>query len=139
MSDPGCLDANTIAELSSGTLPPAQQQAALQHLDHCSACRRLVSLASTTPSAEGDIVPLRGQRFAGYVIEEAVGAGAMGVVYAALDEGLGRKVALKILRQHDRDEERLRREARITARLQHPAIVPIYEAGRWPTASRSTR
>jgi serine/threonine-protein kinase len=133
MSDPGCLDADTIAAMSSGTLPEAQQRRALEHLRHCDSCRRLTSLDTTLPSAAGDGVPLRGQKFAGYVIEETVGAGAMGVVYAALDEELGRKVALKILRQNDRDEKRLRREARITARLQHPSIVPIYEMGELPT------
>ena len=58
----------------------------------------------------------------------------MGRIVAAEDRRLGRPVALKeLLDPNDDSITRFQREALITARLQHPGIVPVYEAGRWPT------
>jgi tetratricopeptide (TPR) repeat protein/tRNA A-37 threonylcarbamoyl transferase component Bud32 len=69
-----------------------------------------------------------------YVAEREVARGGMGRIIAARDTRLHRPVALKeLLAQGPEQAERFRREALITARLQHPAIVPVYEAGRWPT------
>src|SRR5215471_14842350 len=59
--------------------------------------------------------------------------GGLGRVLQVRDSRLGRTVALKELLDVGGDaERRFVREARLTARLQHPAIVPIHEAGRWP-------
>jgi eukaryotic-like serine/threonine-protein kinase len=59
--------------------------------------------------------------------------GGLGRVYRARDTELGRDVALKeLLHTTYRSEVRFFREAFITARLEHPAIVPVHEAGRWP-------
>jgi serine/threonine-protein kinase len=68
-----------------------------------------------------------------YRIGESIGHGGMGEVYAAHDEQLGRDVAIKRLRASDptdRQITRFLREARIQARLDHPAIVPVHEVGR---------
>jgi len=70
--------------------------------------------------------------FAGrYAIVEELGRGGMGVVYRAIDRRLGRSVALKRLRDDVAHREGLRArfvvEAEVTARLQHPAIIPVYE------------
>jgi len=60
--------------------------------------------------------------------------GGLGRVVRAIDMRLGRTVAVKQLLHHDEwHERRFVREALITARLQHPGIVPVLEAGRWPT------
>jgi WD40 repeat protein len=61
------------------------------------------------------------------------GRGGLGRVSRAHDRELGRDVAIKelISRGHV-DEVRFLREALITARLEHPGIVPVHEAGRWP-------
>jgi eukaryotic-like serine/threonine-protein kinase len=59
-------------------------------------------------------------------LDSEIGRGGMGVVYAARDRQLGRRVALKIL------DSALAGEAQLIARLEHPAIVPIYEAGMLP-------
>ena len=60
--------------------------------------------------------------------------GGLGRIVRAVDRWLGREVAVKELLSHDaRHQARLLREAFITARLQHPGIVPVHEAGRWPT------
>jgi tetratricopeptide (TPR) repeat protein len=69
-----------------------------------------------------------------YVAEREVARGGMGRIVAARDRRLARPVALKeLLGDHPEQAARFRREALITARLQHPAIVPVYEAGRWPS------
>ncbi|MCY0541625.1 hypothetical protein OVW21_26725, partial [Klebsiella pneumoniae] len=66
--------------------------------------------------------------------EEEKGRGGLGKVYRALDQRLGRVVALKeLLRQDAHSRRRFLREVSITAKLQHPGIVPVHEAGRWPS------
>ncbi len=78
-----------------------------------------------------------GRRLSHYLIEQRLGAGGMGEVYRALDLALGRPVALKLLRydatltdaQSALRRDRLVREARASARLQHPAIATFFEAG----------
>jgi WD40 repeat protein len=68
-----------------------------------------------------------------YTVGDEVARGGLGRILRAHDHRLRREVALKVLRVRDRAAElRFMREALVTARLQHPAIVPIYEAGRWP-------
>jgi tetratricopeptide (TPR) repeat protein/tRNA A-37 threonylcarbamoyl transferase component Bud32 len=67
-----------------------------------------------------------------YVVLSRLGQGAMGVVYAAHDPQLGRKVAVKILHHEADDDEgrgRLLREAQALARLTHPNVVAIHDAG----------
>jgi eukaryotic-like serine/threonine-protein kinase len=86
------------------------------------AIRRLQQIA--------DEPDLSGTRYR--LIEES-GRGGMGVVYLAEDHTLGRRVALKVLQVEDpKLTVRLEREARILARLEHPNIVPIYDAGLLP-------
>jgi serine/threonine protein kinase len=61
-----------------------------------------------------------------YELECEIGRGGMGVVYAARDRELDRRVAFKVL------DSALAGEAQLIARLEHPAIVPIYETGTLP-------
>jgi serine/threonine protein kinase len=61
-----------------------------------------------------------------YEIESEIGRGGLGVVYAARDRELDRRVALKVL------DSAVAGEAQLIAGLEHPAIVPIYEAGTLP-------
>jgi serine/threonine protein kinase len=74
-----------------------------------------------------------GFEIAGYRIESAIGRGGMAVVYRAEDTRLGRKVALKVLTpvlaHNEQFQQRFIRESRLAASLDHPNIVPIYEAG----------
>jgi eukaryotic-like serine/threonine-protein kinase len=68
-----------------------------------------------------------------YEIVGEQGRGGMGRVLLAYDKRLGRPVALKeLLSEKPEARERFVREALVTARLQHPSIVPVHEAGRWP-------
>lgn len=66
-----------------------------------------------------------------FIVLEQIGKGGMGVVYAAWDPRLGRRVALKVLHRHADSSERARilREARALAQLTHPNVVRIYELG----------
>jgi serine/threonine protein kinase/Tfp pilus assembly protein PilF len=69
-----------------------------------------------------------------YRVEGEFARGGMGRILLARDRRLGRTVALKELHAQAGPgaPRRFVREALVTARLQHPAIVPVYEAGRWP-------
>ena len=74
-----------------------------------------------------------GTMVAGYRIEGMLGHGGMGVVYEATQISLNRTVALKLLAAHLSDDpvfrERFRREGVVQARLDHPNIVTVHEAG----------
>ncbi|MGA8297284.1 MAG: serine/threonine-protein kinase, partial [Acidimicrobiales bacterium] len=64
-----------------------------------------------------------------YRLDEQIGRGAMGVVFQATDLKLDRPVALKVLADASSDERRLHSEVRALARLSHPNLVRIYDAG----------
>ena len=70
-----------------------------------------------------------GSRVAGYLLEKLVGVGGMAAVYRARDERLGRAVALKLLAGDEVVRKRFVREARAVAAVDHPHIIPVYEAG----------
>jgi ABC-type branched-subunit amino acid transport system substrate-binding protein len=74
-----------------------------------------------------------GTTFAGYRVDSLVGCGGMGVVYRAMDVSLERPVALKLVAPELAEDERFRsrflREPRLAASLDHPNVIPIYEAG----------
>src|SRR6476646_10378254 len=67
-----------------------------------------------------------------YTVVRALGRGGMGAVYEAEDPELGRRVAIKVLRE-DRDDarytEQLRREAQALAKLVHPNVVGVHDVG----------
>lgn len=78
---------------------------------------------------QAEVPDLAGTR---YRLLGEVARGGMGIVYAAVDEQLHRKVALKVLDTLGEEPEladRLMREARVLARLEHPGIVPVHEVG----------
>jgi serine/threonine protein kinase/DNA-binding beta-propeller fold protein YncE len=87
-------------------------------------------VAEGTPAPGGFGI---GSHIAGYRLDEPIGRGGMAVVYRAYDSRLERRVALKILAPElARDQEfqqRFIRESRAAAAVDHPNIIPIFEAG----------
>ena len=85
--------------------------------------------AAPPPSFE---LPL-GTIFAGCRVEEVISGGGMAVVYRAEELALQRRVALKlILPEHSTEErfrERFRRESKVAAAIDHPNVIPIFDAG----------
>jgi serine/threonine protein kinase len=76
-----------------------------------------------------------GSVFAGYRIEGLISRGGMGVLHWAIQLSLDRRVALKLIAPEFADDrlfrERFKREARLAAQIDHPNVIPIYEAGEW--------
>src|SRR5580692_9117003 len=70
-----------------------------------------------------------GSRVAGYLLERLVGVGGMAAVFRARDERLDRVVALKLLTGDEIVRRRFAREAHAVAAVDHPHIIPVYEAG----------
>jgi WD40 repeat protein len=69
-----------------------------------------------------------------YEVQGELGEGGLGRVIRAHDRKLNRPVAIKLLRKLSADhEQRFFREAQMTARLEHPSIVPVHDVGRWQT------
>ena len=99
--------------------------------------RRDPSLSLSEPARQTvrpsrlDLQP--GTEVASYRIVRTLGRGGMSVVYLAEHDWLQRKVALKVLAPQLADDERFRerfvRESRLAASLDHPNVIPIYEAG----------
>jgi serine/threonine-protein kinase len=93
-----------------------------------------VGALAATLAAPSDAPDLVGKSLDRYRVQARLGAGGMGVVYAALDPALDRKVALKVLPPMAQGREahleaRLRREAQALARLDHPNVVRVYDVG----------
>ena len=74
-----------------------------------------------------DLPDLSGTR---YTLIRELGRGGMGVVYEVFDQQLNRRVALKVLAVLGSD--RLLDEARVVAQLEHPGVVPVFDAGQLP-------
>ncbi len=158
MGQPGdnCPDDHTLLDMVEGRLDRVRSGEVEEHVSRCPECRRLLSALarSVTPAgeaagaAEADTVSgpeepaasaaseglTSGSVVDGYQILRRLGRGGMGEVFLARDVKLGRKVALKVIRDlpgmGDTDaRKRFLFEARTTARFSHPHIVTVYGVG----------
>jgi serine/threonine protein kinase len=153
MPDITHLDDNAASEFVSGSLSASAQSKIEAHLASCRDCRALVAALAMDAGADSNAAtvpherispsqvaprPTRtltiGDRVGRYLVLSALGAGGMGVVFAAYDPQLDRKVALKLLRAgityNTKDARtRLRREAQAIAQLSHPNVVGVYDVG----------
>ncbi len=130
----GCLDDIVVLELLEGALAPEAIARADAHLDGCSTCRGVVASAARLrrrdAGAATSLAP--GDRIGRFVIGPEIGTGAMGVVMAAFDPDLDRRIAIKVLRPELGGNEaraRMVREAQAMARLSHPNVVAVYDVG----------
>jgi serine/threonine protein kinase/WD40 repeat protein len=91
---------------------------------------------TATPTSAPDLQPVAPTHLRPperYEVLGEHGRGGIGCVSRAHDRELGRVVAIKeLISRGHLSEARFLREALVTARLEHPGIVPVYEAGRWP-------
>jgi serine/threonine protein kinase len=129
---PDCPSEDQLLRFVERQLPAAEAESVETHLADCPSCAVLVADAlRTRPDAE----PLgAGARLERYMILQLIGRGAMGVVYAAYDPQLDRRIALKLLHPDaaaDRAElqQRFLREAQSMARLAHPNVVAVHDVG----------
>ena len=147
-ADSACAGENTVVDFLQGRMPAAARGALEAHVDGCASCRRVLSamvqshshatLAATyatgsIPVSLHGFLPI-GEVVDRYVIRGAIGAGAMGVVYAARDPALERDLAIKVVKVRGGEDPgaaraRLLREARALARLSHPNVVAVYDTG----------
>ncbi len=107
-----CLDDDTVLGLVEGRIIVGE--AIDVHLDSCASCRDVVSQVAKARVPE---------RVGGYVLGELLGIGAMGRVYAAVQPGLDRSVAIKLMPGADL------REAQAMARINHPNVMTVHEVG----------
>src|SRR5690606_3864465 len=127
-------------ELLAGGEGPGFEDLAM-HLEGCAACTDLVAalgraggrepataIAPGGPLAAG-VEPLPGDRIGRYVVVRALGRGAMGAVHLAFDPDLDRRIAIKqvLAPRPGASRDRLLREARAAARLQHPNVVAVHD------------
>ncbi len=134
-----CPDETEVSELLEGRLSEAAKTRLLTHAADCDACRELLAQLSqedseaSGPRSESE--PPDGSTWLRrYRLLHTVGAGGMGVVYAAYDRELDRRVALKMLRDPGDDADGARRrglvrEARAMAKLDHPHVVRVFDVG----------
>ena len=132
----GCATDHEIAAFVEGTLDDDEHGRVAQHVDGCAPCRRLAATAARSlDDGSGPAPKARGEVLGRYLTLEVIGSGAMGVVYAAYDPDLDRKIALKLLRPEGSSEDRealhvrLLREARALAKLSHPNVVAVHDVG----------
>jgi len=138
---------DVILALAGEATLTGEENAGLQaHLATCAECRELAHAEKADPAwrwvarlpddafDDPDLLALPVVDPIVFVADEELASGGMGKITRARDRRLGREVAIKEMLEPDL-RARFEREATITARLQHPAIVPIYEAGTWPNGS----
>ncbi len=133
-----CPSETTLSDFLEGALPDAHRSRVLVHVEGCERCQEQLALGASAPEAvhaglTGGPLVTAGTRLSRYVVQERLGQGAMGEVYAAYDPELDRRVALKLLRPEGRHLEELRlrllREAQALARLAHPHVVTVHDVG----------
>ena len=131
-----CPDPTELACFALRTLGEPALTAVQAHVDACAPCRAASSALVTV--SRGEVGPdeladrpsvAAGDQVGRFVVLRELGEGAASVVYAAYDPDLDRNVALKLLRARSGIAERLLREGRALARLNHPNVVSVYDVG----------
>jgi serine/threonine protein kinase len=138
----GCLDEHAVLDFLNGTMAETARKDAQLHLSSCATCADLVTWAAAEV-ADRDAAAREGRSFLNrlapgslvgrYQVLGPIGRGGMGEVYAAYHPELDRRIALKVVYESGADSAerraRLLREARAIARLSHPNVVTVHDAG----------
>lgn len=123
MTEETCPTESELLAFASASLPESSVLTVAGHLDRCEECLELVVALSRQRRDSA-------QSARRYSIQAPIAQGGMGVILAATDQALDRSVVLKTARYLDATaRRRFEREIRVTARLQHPSIVPVYDGG----------
>ncbi|MBL8910815.1 MAG: protein kinase [Archangium sp.] len=132
-----CIDEEQLLAWVDRALPPDDATRVGAHVAECAECRTVVAALARDEDATIERPPplRRGVTLGRYVLGDRLGAGGMGVVYSAEDPTLGRRVAIKLLREQPFEGERTARaarfehERRILAKLDHPHITRLLDGG----------
>ncbi len=142
-----CFDDNIAVELFEGSLSPELEREVEAHAARCSDCRQLLAELARSPSLAGvsPTIPAagdahidlnQGDKVGRFSVLYRIGHGGMGVVFAAYDPKLDRKVALKLIRSTEDSsvtpeeaQARLLREAQAIAQQSHPNVISVYDVG----------
>ena len=128
-SPAACRDfESALDDLVAGRIARGECHPLDRHLADCRDCK-VLAVRPPPPDHPLQCIPQNA-----YLLEDRIDQGGMGRLYRARDRRLGREVALKELLDPAM-ARRFEQEARLTARLQHPAVVSVIEAGRWPDGS----
>ena len=123
MSTGDHLSDEALAAWAEGTAPAALVELMTAHVAGCDGCRSVLSALSRSQERAST-------RIGRYELREKVGAGGMGVVWAAWDPSLSRRVAMKISHQRrEASDARFLHERHILAGLEHPHIARLLDAG----------
>jgi serine/threonine protein kinase len=121
-----------VSRLQRGEDPTIEEYVAT-HPDLTDVLRKVLPLVKASQSRAAVSAPPMPGRLGEFLIVREIGRGGMAVVYESVQEPLGRRVALKVLRAvvplHACSLERFRREAQAAARLHHTHIVPVFGTG----------
>src|SRR5262245_9380442 len=138
-----CLNEGRVIAFLEGTLSDDARSEVEAHVGACSACAELMTWAAADQAHRSRVPGAEGRAFIGalppgtrverYQILGAIGRGGMAEVYAAYHPDLDRRIALKVVgdpgAKAPERRARLLREARAVARLSHPNVVTVYDAG----------
>ncbi|MBS1119086.1 MAG: serine/threonine kinase family protein [Deltaproteobacteria bacterium] len=135
-----CPPPQEFSEFVSGSLAPDARDALEAHVDTCTSCRITLSELGRTGAAAAasrPALPVLGERVERYEIVGELGAGAMGIVYRARDPELDRELAVKLVQpqagvaEDELVRQRMLREGRALARIDHPNVVRVFDVGWW--------
>lgn len=135
-----CPDTRTLRRLGHDSLGCTRFEQVEAHVADCPSCQqKLEHLARVDPSRSGPprspdpATPTPIPEIPGFTIGAQLGRGGGGVVYEAVQDRIGRRVALKILNVspalNRSDRQRWLREAQAIGRIRHPHVVRLHEAG----------